>query len=779
MEHPPFAPSPEPASRVARAGAPASRLPISLALLALAVSGPLQSGCEPPRPPCIGPPQGTHSITTSLVTAEPILKILRLDGAGRFPAAEMIAEVTAEEPILIVDTAPGYCPSAGPCLRLRPEEIRDAGPATSLSGPGRPSVVGRYPAGETVRLDLLAHGSLHVIRPEALTSATPRKITVTTRLTAAECAPRDQRLSSPWADWAIEAAAPSGCGDGIVQGSEPCDDGNTTSGDGCDVERDSVCRVSPPACEPDRAGQWHAFRCEGRPSRCARVECRSGEDNPPECGAPIVYADIAKGGVDARVGLVVDGRTKVPVRVEVRTGHGDDVCGCLETGLRHDCDPSCTIPMPCARVTAPPQASGLTWNGIEGKPSSAAGYQLDNLSAGSFALGSFSTGQSGVVGPALSLSPGTHESLQLTAHTAAPEGTEWFAVLSERSPPYQRFEREASLRRVRGEETIDVPAVTSAEGRYSSIAHLAADPDGRGVWMVSQVEGRPAWRNGLLAAGETSADGVRHVLVHASDAGALLGFAVLPGSAAGSPVGQALAAPPRAGSPFQAALLSVDAAGELSIAAFDGRAKEIWRRSIGPVKGRYVDASHELRLSVGPGGKLWAYFDATRGFESRDFQGRLGAEGRQIVIFEADGKLAERVSARLIAWTPSPDGRAMWSLEGEPGKLSLHLRKRDIGGRVLVEHALDVEEAPATWDLLSLPNEEVVIVRQAYPAGVVVSRWEVGANSLRSRWLERAPIHPSAPLGGMLDWDEGRKAIRVVGGFHGRSSGTIRTFLRP
>src|SRR2546430_16093664 len=53
-------------------------------------------------------------------------------------------------------------------------------------------------------------------------------------------------------DVVIPDVAPAVCGDGLLEGSEGCDDGNLTSGDGCSksctVEVDHVCPVPGQAC---------------------------------------------------------------------------------------------------------------------------------------------------------------------------------------------------------------------------------------------------------------------------------------------------------------------------------------------------------------------------------------------------------------------------------------------------------------------------------------------------------------------------------------------------
>lgn len=61
------------------------------------------------------------------------------------------------------------------------------------------------------------------------------------------------------ADAEADADVPPGCGDGLISGSEACDDGNTQSGDGCS----SACEIE------------EGWECTGEPSLCVS-ECGDG-----------------------------------------------------------------------------------------------------------------------------------------------------------------------------------------------------------------------------------------------------------------------------------------------------------------------------------------------------------------------------------------------------------------------------------------------------------------------------------------------------------------------
>src|SRR5690349_8623535 len=49
-------------------------------------------------------------------------------------------------------------------------------------------------------------------------------------------------------------SCPTACGDGLIAGAETCDDGNATSGDGCDAD----CHIET------------GYSCDGIPSACTR-----------------------------------------------------------------------------------------------------------------------------------------------------------------------------------------------------------------------------------------------------------------------------------------------------------------------------------------------------------------------------------------------------------------------------------------------------------------------------------------------------------------------------
>ncbi|MEZ4314441.1 MAG: hypothetical protein R3F14_41005 [Polyangiaceae bacterium] len=750
------------------AGAPRA-LP-ALTLLGLALTFVPAAGCEPPKPPCVAPPQAAYSVTTTEETAEPVLWLSRLDEGGRFPAAEMVAELTLDEPLLVVETAKADCSYTG-CLTLTPEEIATAGPGTTLRGYGRPTVVARYSAGQPIRIDLLAHGGLYLIRPDALRATTPRKITVVTRMTPAACVPNGDKVKPGWGTRAFDIAAPFACGDGILHAGEVCDDGNSGTHDGCEADKDTQrCRISPSACEPGKAGEWHAFRCEGKPSRCEQLACRFGAENPPECGTPAVYGETGKGGVDAYVRLVVDGRTKTPTRVQIKTGHGDDICGCTEDGLRYDCDPSCLVPMPCAVLAPQPPPDGLTFQGVDHYRRT--GLELYNLTQGTLATGHYATGQSGAIGPTFSVS--NHE--EIMAHAAAPDGTEWIASLRAPIPSADRTHFKAVLYRVSGGIAATLPMLSvGGWGAYTTA--LAADPDGKAVWSISWVHGDPLWDGQPISGLTNSSSSDAPYLSHISQTGALLGVSRLDSPYDRSYLVQSLLTPSRPGAWFQLGLLTVGgAAASLTTYA---QGKELWKRQIGSIKSSFQERMDDARFMEGLGRDIWVYFRATTPFESPDFKGTKGDVGGQIWIIDSTGALASKVSAEVLSWSRSPDGQAIWSVEGEQGKKPWYLRKRNSAGAVVIEQPLAVDEkSPYVIDVLALPNDEVILARPDAGGVVVLSRWEVSKSGLRRKWVERTPLEGLAHGGRSLGWDEPLKAIRVLSQ-RTANGGTYRAFFKP
>ena len=68
---------------------------------------------------------------------------------------------------------------------------------------------------------------------------------------------------------------PPGCGDGDIEGDEVCDDGNTTSGDGCSMQ----CLVEP------------GWVCAGEPSRCGLISVDSDGDGIPDDQEVVIGTD--------------------------------------------------------------------------------------------------------------------------------------------------------------------------------------------------------------------------------------------------------------------------------------------------------------------------------------------------------------------------------------------------------------------------------------------------------------------------------------------------------
>jgi len=99
----------------------------------------------------------------------------------------------------------------------------------------------------------------------------------------------------------ITCGDPPVCGDGVTEGAETCDDGNTSNGDGCSL----ACTVEP------------GFTCTGAPSACATVcgdgvvagteECDDGNQNSGDACAACADAFCGDGIVELGVEECDDG----------------------------------------------------------------------------------------------------------------------------------------------------------------------------------------------------------------------------------------------------------------------------------------------------------------------------------------------------------------------------------------------------------------------------------------------------------------------------------------
>jgi cysteine-rich repeat protein len=69
----------------------------------------------------------------------------------------------------------------------------------------------------------------------------------------------------------VETVPAAVCGDGFVDGTETCDDGNTTPGDGCNATCDAFC--GDMVCNPDEDPCTCATDCPNDANTCAACEC--------------------------------------------------------------------------------------------------------------------------------------------------------------------------------------------------------------------------------------------------------------------------------------------------------------------------------------------------------------------------------------------------------------------------------------------------------------------------------------------------------------------------
>ena len=74
-------------------------------------------------------------------------------------------------------------------------------------------------------------------------------------LVFAGCSTNDHNNNSPDAGVVVDAPTAGVCGDGVVDGNEQCDDGNTVSNDGCSstcaVQSGYTCAGTPSVCRPE------------------------------------------------------------------------------------------------------------------------------------------------------------------------------------------------------------------------------------------------------------------------------------------------------------------------------------------------------------------------------------------------------------------------------------------------------------------------------------------------------------------------------------------------
>src|SRR5262249_15233996 len=116
------------------------------------------------------------------------------------------------------------------------------------------------------------------------------------------------------------------CGDGIVDMTEPCDDGNTMSGDGCS----STCQIET------------GFTCMGMPSQCtcmmnAFIDCS---------GRNAVYCNVAGNGP-----------------TNFNCGTGNCISGMGKTGCGQCTADTCTPGMPSMYVTCDTTHDAITGMG--------------------------------------------------------------------------------------------------------------------------------------------------------------------------------------------------------------------------------------------------------------------------------------------------------------------------------------------------------------------------------------------------------------------------------
>jgi len=196
-----------------------------------------------------------------------------------------------------------------------------------------------------------AAGTAALLR-QAFPSLTPAALLTALTSTGVPLTDPKNGLTTPRVDAEAALLSLSGCGDGVVDASEGCDDGNYLNGDGCS----STCRIEP------------CWVCTGQPSSCALA---------PHTGcaaAPKSFAFVMDDATEARRQVSwkwLQGSLTVGELGDPRKTSGYALCMFDESG---------GIPSFALRATAPagPCAGGTTcWKPV-GKAANPSGYRYRN-----------------------------------------------------------------------------------------------------------------------------------------------------------------------------------------------------------------------------------------------------------------------------------------------------------------------------------------------------------------------------------------------------------------
>jgi cysteine-rich repeat protein len=154
---------------------------------------------------------------------------------------------------------------------------------------------------------------------------------------------------------------PSDCGNGILEGWEQCDDGNTADGDGCS----SACLVEPPPhcgdCEVDYDEMEQCDDCNTTPGDGCGATCQ--REAPPRCGDG--HLDIDQGEqCDDGDTLAGDGCSPtcqfelVGAHCGDSTTDTDEACDDGNLANGDACNPTCNLTNTTGLIAGSPGAQG-------------------------------------------------------------------------------------------------------------------------------------------------------------------------------------------------------------------------------------------------------------------------------------------------------------------------------------------------------------------------------------------------------------------------------------
>ncbi|HEY3353442.1 MAG TPA: myxococcus cysteine-rich repeat containing protein [Polyangia bacterium] len=261
----------------------ARHLTFAVALWALA---PLALGGCPSKPGCaVTHLERTATLTTTARTVAVYLERERYYSVQRrtLPAFGPVADETGgglrrlgltidtSEPLAAVLEPMSACTARWDydldCTAFTRADL-DGAPGATLSGGG--TLLGTVTGhGALVLTAPLPAGRLTLVRLErdGIGGAAPLELRVTAHF--------EFHAATEYCHTVALGPPPSRCGNGLLEGDEACDDGNTRGGDGCSA----TCTLEAPLCTPD-GGLW-LNRCEaGEPTRCVSRRCAPGDPDP-------------------------------------------------------------------------------------------------------------------------------------------------------------------------------------------------------------------------------------------------------------------------------------------------------------------------------------------------------------------------------------------------------------------------------------------------------------------------------------------------------------------